>query len=377
MRLKSILLFLICSLSSSALCQAIDGVYRGTLGKQEIIAEIGADPDKPQALTGHYFYRSHGISISLKGVGAQDGSFLLSEYHGRKNTGGQWNVKFQNDLITGTFCKCDPRHAPAGKALPVYLSRISSGQTYSGLLLDFPLKTSPQVIASPGYAYVMVEDPRFHAGLPRLTQFPDQTVMARINQLLQAEMTKYRQEIADCIEGFDFNGDDWDVGTKVELFNRHLLTVSREGSIFCGGAHPDNYRAINIYDLDSGSEIFTEDLLVRELDVPVIQKLLGNNELSDKNAIHRLMAELYLRHAHPESDCRDVISRTEDTHEAAFDRIEYVSSYGLVVQPNLPHVVHACAESETIPYEELRTLLRKGSRFFSLVGAALITNEHE
>jgi hypothetical protein len=47
------------------------------LGKQEIIAEISADPDKPRALTGHYFYSSHGISISLKGVQAQDGSFLL------------------------------------------------------------------------------------------------------------------------------------------------------------------------------------------------------------------------------------------------------------------------------------------------------------
>jgi hypothetical protein len=40
-------------------------VYRGTLGKQEIIAEISAEPDKPRAVTGHYFYSSQGISISL------------------------------------------------------------------------------------------------------------------------------------------------------------------------------------------------------------------------------------------------------------------------------------------------------------------------
>jgi hypothetical protein len=375
MRLKPLLLLLICSLSSSALCQAIDGVYRGTLGKQEIIAEIGPDPDKPRALTGHYFYRSHGVSISLKGVGAQDGSFLLSEYHARKNTGGQWNIKFQNDQVTGTFCKCDPQHASVGKALPIHLSRISSGpgETYTDLLLDFPLKASPEITASPGYAYVVVEDPRFHAALPRLTRFPDPAAMLRINKLLAAEMTKYRQEAADCAEGVDFNGKDWDVGTKIELFNRHLLTVSREGSIFCGGAHPDDYRAINTYDLDSASEISTEDLLSREMNVSAIQKLLGNSELSGKDAIHRLMAELYLRHAHPEDDCRDVISRNEDTHEPAFDTIQYLSSHGLVVQPSLPHVVYACAEPETITYEELRTLLRKGSQFFSLVGAALRT----
>jgi hypothetical protein len=369
MRLRPILLFLICSFSSSALCQAIDGVYRGTLGKQEIIAEIGADPDKPRALTGPDVYRSHGISISLTGVRAQDGSFLLTEYHDKKDTGGHWNIKFQNDQVTGTFCKCDPRHASVGKTLPIHLSRISSGsgQAYTDLLLDFPLKTSPQVIASPGYAYVMVEDPRFHAALPRLTQFPDDAVMARINQLLETEMTKYRQEAADCIEGVDFNGENWDIGTKVELFNRHLLTVSREGSTFCGGAHPNDYRAINTYDLDSGSEISTEDLLARETDAPAIQKLLGNSGLSSKDAIYRLMAELYLRHAHPKDDCRDVISRDADTHEPAFDTIQYLSSHGLVVQPSLPHVVYACAQPETVSYEELRTLLRKGSQFFSLV----------
>ena len=152
MRLRPILLFLICSLLSSGLCQAIDGVYRGTLGKQEIIAEIGADPDKPRALTGHYFYRSHGVSISLKGLRAQDGSFLLTEYHDLKNTGGQWNIKFQNDQVTGTFCKCDPRHASVGKTLPIHLSRISSGpgQAYTDLWLDFPLPSSPQVVDTPG-----------------------------------------------------------------------------------------------------------------------------------------------------------------------------------------------------------------------------------
>lgn len=370
MRLNPILLLLICSLPSFALCQGINGVYRGTLGKQEIVAEIVADPDKPAEFTGRYFYRSHGVSISLKGVPAQDGGFLLTEYHAWKSTGGQWKIQFQNDQASGTFCKCDLRHAPAGKALPIHLSRVSSGpgQTYSDLLLDFPLQTGPEVNTAPGYAYVMVEDPRFHTGLPRLTRFPDSAVMARVNQLLADEMRKYRQDVANCVEGVDFNGDDWDVKTGIELFNRHLLTVSREGSIFCGGAHPDNYRSINTYDLDSGVETSVEDLLVRELDLSSVKKLIGSSQLSGKDAIHRLMAELYLQHAHPEGDCRDVISRTEDTHEPAFDTIEYLSGHGLVVQPDLPHVVYACAESQTIPYEELRPLLRKGSKFFSLVG---------
>jgi len=102
-------------------------VYRGTLGKQEIIAEISAEPDKPRAVTGHYFYSSQGISISLKGVHAQDGSFLLAEYKIRKTPGDSGTSSSRMTRLLGRFCKCDLRHASVGKTLRIHLSRISSG----------------------------------------------------------------------------------------------------------------------------------------------------------------------------------------------------------------------------------------------------------
>ena len=393
MRLKPALapglLLFICSLHPSGLCQTIDGVYRGTLGKQEIVVEIGTDPDQPEGLRGRYFYRQHGIGIFLKGDRGQDGSFLLTEYHSWKNTGGQWKLKFQNDDASGTFCKCDLRLAAPHATLSIQLKRVSSSfdpnfelfisepeagsapdQAYYDLLLDFPLTTSREVTTGNGYAYVMIEDPRFKTALPRITRFPNLAATRKTNKLLDKELTKYRLQAAECLQGVGFNGGEFSVKTTIELFSRHLLSISRAGMIFCGGAHPDDLLDIYTYDLDSGSETSAEELLAHEMDQQAARKLIGNRELGSKDMVHRLIAELYLRHARPDKGCRDVISRDNATHEPNFDTLQYLSTRGLVVRPSLHHVTLACAEPETIPYDELRALLRKGSQFLSLVGAA-------
>lgn len=374
-------------LAQSATHSSIDGVYRGTLGQQEIVVEVGADPERPKlSLIGRYFYRRHGIGISLKGARVQDGSYLLAEYHTGKNTEGQWKLNFQNGQATGTFCKCDLAHSSAGQGrqLPIELKRVSSGfdpdlgenteegksapdQAYYDLLLDFPLTTSPETTTTGGYAYMIAEDPRLKTGLPRLTKFPDPAAITKINKLLETEMTKYRLEAAACLQGAGFNGGDFAVATKVELFSRHLLSVTRAGMIFCGGAHPDDAGYVNTYDLDSGTETSVDDLLAREMDAKAIEKAIGTEQISGKEAVARLMAELYLRHAQPDKDCRDVIGRDEETHAPAFSTTQYLSVRGLVVNADLP--VLACAGPVVIPYGELRPLLRKDSRLFLLVDA--------
>src|SRR5579871_1956852 len=65
----------------------IDGVYRGAIGRQQVVLEmretvgIGqgtnyADPEDRRTcpIQGMYFYRRHGISIDLVGLFLEDGS---------------------------------------------------------------------------------------------------------------------------------------------------------------------------------------------------------------------------------------------------------------------------------------------------------------
>jgi hypothetical protein len=82
------------------------------------------------------------------------------------------------------------------------------------------------------------------------------------------------------------------------------------------------------------------------------------------------MAELYLRHAQPGKNCRDVIGRDEETHAPSFSTTQYLSGRGLVVNADLPYAVLACAGPVVIPYGELRPLLRKDSRLFFLLETA-------
>jgi hypothetical protein len=385
------LLLLTSSLPKSAPCQTLDGVYRGTLGKQEIVLEIGADPEQPDLsrVIGRYFYRRYGIGISLKGSSTKDGSFLLTEYHAWKNTGGQWKLKFQHDAATGSFCKCDLAHAakPPAELLPVQLKRISSGfdsafdpfvseaeiasapdHAYYDLLMDFPLTAGPEVLAKSGFAYLMVADSRFKVSMPRITRFPDRSAMTKVNNALEKELAHHRLRAAECLQGLDFNGEEFDVVATVELFTRHLLSVVRQGNSFCGGAHPNHEMYVNTYNLDSGVESSVEDLLDGEMDSAAIRKLIGSAEGVGKEAISRLVAELYFQRYEPNTeDCRDVIRRNENDGALAFATLQYFSDHGLVVTPELPHVAMACADPVVIPYREFRPFLRKNSQLFSLV----------
>ncbi|HET9283270.1 MAG TPA: hypothetical protein VFR24_15045 [Candidatus Angelobacter sp.] len=288
----------------------------------------------------------------------------------------------------GFFCKCDLEHgATRTEQLPIQLNRGSSGfdpsfdpfyadeetrsaaedQPYYDLLLDFPLTTGPEVVTADGYAYVMLQDSRFRVGMPKITKFPDHAGMMKVNQLLAKELAQYRLQAAGCAQGIDFNGGDFDLSTGVELFSRHLFSVVRHGSSFCGGAHPNFQSFINLYDLHTGTEVSTEDLLAREIDPDTVKKLIGNTSADGADLIRGLMAELYLQHAHPEADCLDVITRDEN-RAPVFSTKHYLSSHGLVLVPDLPHVEQACAEDVIIPYGELRPLLRKNSQLFMLAG---------
>lgn len=374
--------------------QPVAGVYRGTLGKQEIVLEIGLAPpeEKDSEVIGRYFYRRHGVSIFLKGARAQDGSFLLTEGDDQKATSAHWSLKFQAEEANGNFCKCDLSKSAAIKAgqLPILLKRISSGfnprfaeivgdssgapapdQAYYDQLLDFPLTTGSQVTTKAGYAYAMLTDPRFNVSMPRITRFDHPAAMEEVNKLLEQEFRKYRLLAAECLSNRSFGENEFSLDTRVDLFNGHLLTVVREGDSFCGGAHPNYDLYVNIYDLDSHAETSVVDLLVNEIDPEAIKNLPGRKEnaatnLSAKDVVSRFLVELYIqRYKAEDEDCREVIHGNDADESPNLITTQYFSDRGLVVNADLPHVAQVCANPVVIPYGELRHFLKNDSRLLS------------
>jgi hypothetical protein len=193
----TVLAVLLTLLPSLAFADGIDGVYRGTLGTQEIVLLISAQEitfrdstgaEESYAVQGRYFYHRYGQEITLAGSRLEDGSIRIEEFPNGHASGAEWRLTISGDKATGVFCKCDVRQpaSPSAKPLNISLKRIASSdaqQAYNDLLLtSIPLKTGTEVQVNDQVAYVMQTDPRSKASMVHLTRFPHAAVMAHVNK---------------------------------------------------------------------------------------------------------------------------------------------------------------------------------------------------
>lgn len=250
--------------------ESIDGVYKGKLGQEEIVLEVGATVPRSAGLassyfSGRYFYPRYGIPISLIGEPMSDGRIRLREYGHMEPTGVQLRLEFQDGRATGVFCRCtDEAVEPIQGELKITLTRVSKGldpewdpannppnQPYYNLLLDFPLQTGPEIRVNKKIAYEVQSDPRFQIGMPRLTRFPDATVMLKVNEDLAQELDKERVWISDCQEGQEQSG--YEEKIHMTALNSRVLSVVKEKLFYyCGGAHPDHETDTWTYDMKTG-----------------------------------------------------------------------------------------------------------------------------
>jgi len=236
------------------------GVYQGTLGKQEIVLEVGAavrksaEPPTMPYFVGRYFYRRYGVAILLQGEPLKDGSIRLREYQGEKETGSQWRLTFHGNQAAGTFCKCDIGGLGGEKeGVKITLTRVSQGfdpdlewkngqkqpdMAYYDLLVGFPLQAGHEIRVTQDMAYEIQNDPRFKVGMPHLTQFPDAAVMERVNEDLAREFKVDRIWVADCLVGGALGGS-YEEKIDATVFTREVFSVVKESFSFCGGAHPN------------------------------------------------------------------------------------------------------------------------------------------
>lgn len=361
--------------------EGIQGVYRGTLGRQRIVLEIGpvkenhrtvdaaGDEDaKAYPIEGRYFYARHGVGILLKGGPQPDGSLVLAEYQSMKATGGQWRLRFHGAEAAGSFCSCDVRKRQAEPQLEISLTRVSSefdpelgwpeeapgaDAAYYDLLLEFPLTTGPEMRAADGIAWAMRSDPRFPVALPHLTRFPDAGVMERVNRDLDAELRKRRLRAAGCLsEGQLSTGGSWEEKTRVALLTRSVLSIVRDASWYCGGAYPDGGSDPLLYDLKTGKGMEAGALFVVGG-----SQTIKNGELQEGPAYDALMA-LYLRHrGKAEAGCEEI-----DLREMRPTIVFYLDPKGLMVEPILPHAMRGCAAEIGIPSSALQGVVRETIR---------------
>jgi len=389
---------------------SVDGIYRGTIGNQEIVVEISgpldgehgenyADADDLQTypIQGSYFYRRHGVSIDLVGTPLGKGVVRMRESWDDEFTA-EWRLTMRGGRATGIFCRCDlsQRTAATGRLPKISLKRVSrkltpdsgweqykphSGNTYYDLLLDFPLQHGPEIHVNQEIAYAMRTDARFKISEPRLTRLPRPHAMAGINRDLDAEFAQNRlsaaaacspgPQVVNCV-GF------YSTTTAVSVFPPDILSILVEFKWFSGGVHPgEGGYSIN-YNLHTGKRFTLQDAFQT------------SSASSAKAEVAGVLAKLYLRHyvkPHVDRrtyaklsvqaarrDCEQVVRQSMSRKDEPFSPLLYLSQKGLVIEPILAHGDSECGPPVTVPYCELRPFVKRGSTLRLLIDARTLNS---
>lgn len=185
---------------------------------------------------------------------------------------------------------------------------------------------------------------------PRLTQFPDASVMARVNAAIAAKQDQNHADYKECLSdlhnaGEKPDGDTWMVTVKVGYLSQRYFSLQVTSSNYCGGAYPNNGIETPVtFDLATG----------RELDWKAAFK---PGFLTDRlNALYRAA---YPKNA--DADCRKFVHDQPPfgTADDAIFKLE--TGKGLVVLPDFPHAVQACAEEMTLPAARIAPFLKNAT----------------
>ena len=291
--LHRILLTALFLLAASAAWAAPVNVYRGTLGKAEVVMELG-QPQPDGTRTGRYFYRRHGVDIPLQGTLNQmaealplraelldsledvDSGPLFEDAEQRQII---WRARMQGNALVGEW-----RDGIHGKKLPFRLQRIARYDpekiaphgveavtnallgTGSGVSVDVaitmqttpydylrvaqhPLEQGKEIALAPDLAWRLVRDARTQFWYPRLTRHPSAKILAQTNAILEQRHWVMSLEALDCVASI-YKGSWAAAGSlagyegesiQVTYLSHALMSVVESGSIGCGGAHPHNH----------------------------------------------------------------------------------------------------------------------------------------
>ena len=277
--------------------------YQGTLGKTAVVVELaGSSPVSFRFLNGRYAYLAKGIDIPLDAAKAAPGAIDLSEERpctgdichepadgetAKPPLGAKWHLTANADgsVLTGVW-------QDAGKSLPIALQRagtralpadfdgspaglasivdsFSSGELpltettspYDFIKLHFPL-TAGAVTRFGASSFHYATDPRTKFGFPRIDSLGGADP-ALANQYLERRHWQLSLGALSCAAQ-RYQGLGWtessgaeadplagyeDERVEVSYLTPTVMSWTESGSIFCGGAHPDNHR--DIYNLDA------------------------------------------------------------------------------------------------------------------------------
>jgi len=275
-------------------------VYTGTLqGAGDVVMELNSQAGANGELTGRYFYPKHGVDIPLKGTAQAlvepklyqeiaelgidpetDPAATAATWQGERDASGyrgQWKdartgktrtfslrrvAEYDPDKLTPDSAQAvtDAISGGTGSGINRHVGINAANAPYDTLkLAGHAAPVGPDSGAGP-VAYRLWSDPRTKFSYPRLSRHPNPQVLARINQLLEQRHWQMNLAALACMASAYTNGNPAsgtlgsydEEAITVQWLSPALMTVTESGSLYCGGAHPDNHFEPYTFDLLRG-----------------------------------------------------------------------------------------------------------------------------
>lgn len=205
------------------------------------------------------------------------------------------------------------------------------------------LMTALQLGWNPACAAV-VAAPMHNSGqtpvYPRLTKYPDAKIMAKVNALLAAQEKTDRSARTDCLSqlkdaGEKPNADTYSTAIDVTYLSLRFLSVNVVTSYDCGGPYPTSGAEAPVtFELATGSAIDWSKLFKPGFLPP---------DTADESEPPSALTKLYrARYRNDDADCRGAI--TDQDPFADPPAIWLDAKRGVIVEPDFPHAIAACAD---------------------------------
>ncbi len=332
------------------------GVWRGTLGRQEVMVNL-----QPEGCGSAYYYLRHLWSIRL----AEKDPRRDRWHEGPDDAPALWTLEAVTDsAIEGTWAD-----ASGQRRLPLRLKRVAaavSARPNECPATGHEAFNAPRVKAkAPALVEIRIEGRAWKALEVPGAEIRALLVPASMPDVPPRLERRQRQWVATTVVDFfecqlglaEFSQGkaiqaDYRAEWQPVFLNARWLAMREDHSNFCGGAHP-NFGVLGtlVWDLAADREVDPWTWL-RVGRSPEGWRLLPQE-------LKALLAKIYAKGRDGGDDadrqCREAVEQLASYHLAP-------SAEGLVFMPELPHVVQACADDVVVPWAQLGPFLTPAGR---------------
>jgi hypothetical protein len=393
MRQSFLFAFALISFLSTAHAADWEGVFEGTIGKAKVIVELNAGEEKSGYKGGYiegarYSYLPVPRDINLM-LDEEGDTLRFTETlwpHRRfadeedKKITGKWTLSVNGDTALGTWA------APDGSAsTPIALTRVKLlseievpkdanrlATTYDTLWLESVSFTDAGTAKSFGDVEVRFsKDSAFGITFPVLGQFPDGAAKAKANTLLLTQHLKSVVQYRNCLNGVPPGWETDEETTpqfnfEINYASPRLLSYTEYGTVFCGGAHTNNYLILHSFDLMEPARMGGIDQF--DLAPEGFGRVLKLANKDERIAFERFAFGRWVEAAKAagQSGSESCLQGwTMDAAEGEKDFDLSFTSKGLAVtRSDYPHVASVCLFQDfnptIIPWADLKPFLKQG-----------------